>query len=172
MKINIGPVSVLAKSIENDLLCRAQSKVDKRALYNLSECASCALITKSVNSYEWISVLPRESLKDSKEKHIKRVLSSPLIDVPKIMSLYIPEIVKNLSQNEKGVVLMMDQSQICDGIQVLMISLRFGNRAIPVLWEIEETKGAIGFGIQEKLLNDVKNFIPPEILCLKSTPKS
>jgi hypothetical protein len=44
-------------------------------------------------------------------------------DVPEMISAW-----------EKCVVLMLDQSQIRDDMQVLMVSARFGNRALPLLW--------------------------------------
>ena len=160
MKIKTGSVCNLVNAINDDLMQRGRPAIDKRAIYSLSECVACALITRSVNSYEWMSVLPRECLKKSKELYIRRVLSSPLIDVSKVMSVYAPEIVNKLSKNGETIVLMMDQSKICDDLQILMISLRFGDRSIPILWKSEETKGNIGFEIQKKLLNDVKGFLP------------
>jgi len=36
------------------------------------------------------------------------------------------------------------------------------NRAMPVAWKVIETKGAIGFNIQEALLNQVKKMIGQE----------
>ncbi|GHT94970.1 hypothetical protein FACS1894122_12100 [Alphaproteobacteria bacterium] len=44
-----------------------------------------------------------------------------------------------------------------------MISIRFENRALPVLWTIVDTKGAIGFDVQEKVLNQLLEIIPPEV---------
>ena len=171
MKIKTGSVSNLVKAINDDLMRRGQFTIDKRAIYNLSECAACALITRSVNSYEWMSVLPRECLKKTKELYIRRVLSSPLIEVSKVMSVYVPEVVNKLSKNGETIILMMDQSQICEDLQVLMISLRFGGRSIPILWKSEETKGNIGFEIQKKLLNDVKGFLPLEAKIMLSADR-
>jgi len=171
MKIKTGSVASLVKAIESDLNARSQSSLDKRVIYNLSECASCALITRSVNSYEWMSVLPRDCVKKAKETYIKRLLSSHLIVVQEIMSWYVCEIVKKISQNEKTIVLMMDQSQIHEDRQILMISLRFGGRGLPVLWKVEETRGAIGFEIQKKLLDEVKKMMPPETKILLSADR-
>jgi hypothetical protein len=41
-----------------------------------------------------------------------------------------------------------------------MVSIRFENRALPVLWTIVDTKGAIGFDIQEKVLDQLLEIIP------------
>jgi hypothetical protein len=79
------------------------------------------------------------------------------------MSHYISEVVKKISKNGETVVLMLDQSQIHEDRQCLMISLRLGDRAIPVLWGVEDTKGNIGFDKQEELLNKVKKMMPPGV---------
>jgi hypothetical protein len=55
---------------------------------------SCVLATQSVNSYEWITVLPQDCAKKAKELHIRRLLSSPLIDVSEVMPYYAPEVAK------------------------------------------------------------------------------
>ncbi|GHT94720.1 hypothetical protein FACS1894122_11620 [Alphaproteobacteria bacterium] len=44
-----------------------------------------------------------------------------------------------------------------------MVSIRFENRALPVLWTIVDTNGAIGFDVQEKVLDQLLEIIPPEV---------
>jgi hypothetical protein len=65
---------------------------------------------KVANSCERMAVLPRISDKKAKELYIRRVLSSPLINVEKIMSYCVPEVVMKLSKNGKTIVLMTDQT--------------------------------------------------------------
>ena len=43
---------------------------------------------------------------------------------------------------------------------MLIVSIRTKERAIPVLWEVVETRGEIGFEIQEPLLRKVAECIP------------
>ena len=43
----------------------------------------------------------------------------------------------------------MDQTKASDRHQILMLSLRFGERALPLAWRGEATGGAIGFGCQK-----------------------
>jgi hypothetical protein len=166
-----GSLVNLSSEIEKDLRKRLQSVVDVRALANLSTCAACVLATRSANTGEWKAILPRESTAKSKENWIAHVLSSPLIDVGKIMNAFVPEVVNLLSKNGKTVVLMMDQSQIREDRQILMVSVRFGERALPILWEIVDTKGSIGFDVQEKLLNKVKGMLPPGVEILLSADR-
>ena len=55
---------------------------------------------------------------------------------------------------------MMDQSKINDGFECLMVSVRVGERALPMGWKIVKTKGSIGFDIQKNLLRRIKAMIP------------
>ncbi len=41
-----------------------------------------------------------------------------------------------------------------------MVSLRIGERAIPVAWKVKKTKGEIGYREQEELLKIVCNMVP------------
>lgn len=54
----------------------------------------------------------------------------------------------------------MDQSQFSDRHQVLMLALRFGERAVPLAWRVEATEGAIGFDPQKALLEAVLPWLP------------
>jgi len=78
------------------------------------------------------------------------------------MGGYIPEIAEMAGSNGQTVILMMDQSKISDGFECLMVSLRVGERAIPVAWKVIKTKGAIGFDVQKALLDNVIKMIPED----------
>ena len=60
----------------------------------------------------------------------------------------------------QSVVLILDQSKFSDRHQVLMLALRFGERAVPLAWRIEATEGAIGFETQKALLEAVAPWLP------------
>ena len=149
MKITEGSIVDLKEAIRTDLLVRSQSEIDSRVASSLGGCAACSLAVRSANSYDWMTVFPRICSKKSKERAINRVLSSPLIDVAEVMFYYVAEVVKKLSKNGKTIILMIDQSQISENLQCLMVSVRFGERAIPILWTVEEKKGNIGFAITD-----------------------
>ena len=92
-----SPVLNLSNNIRDELCRFLQPVLDVRAISNLADCACCALITRSVNSYEWIPILPRESAEKSKETWIRKVLDSPLIDTSVVMSALISEVVQAIS---------------------------------------------------------------------------
>lgn len=65
------------------------------------------------------------------------------------------------------ITLIMDQTKASDRHKILMPSLRFGNRALPLAWRVEATKGVIGFDCQRGLLAAIVPWLPPEVdLCL------
>jgi hypothetical protein len=55
---------------------------------------------------------------------------------------------------------MMDQSKISDGFECLMVSLRVGERAVPVAWTVRQVQGNLGFSVQKPLLEAVFAMLP------------
>ena len=48
-----------------------------------------------------------------------------------------------------------------------MLAVCFGDRALPVLWRVEETEGAIGFSVRKALLDVVIPLLPADVpICL------
>jgi len=159
MRLFKGGVGHVATVIEDDLWNR-DTKLQKPHISALSDICASVLATKNVNTAEWISVLPRKIDEKSKERYINRVLSNKLIKPSSVMNGFILEIIEMSTSNGKTVILMMDQSKISDGFECLMVSLRTAERAIPVAWKVIETKGAIGFDVQEQLLSEVLEMLP------------
>jgi hypothetical protein len=105
--------------------------------------------------------LPRQ-IKTAEHRYqfIRRFVKNKNIVCHQIMCPYVQEVVIKTAQNGQTVILQMDQSKLVDGLEVLMISIRVGNRALPVAWTVEKTEGNIGFESQEKLLNQVYAMLP------------
>jgi hypothetical protein len=155
-----GSVSHIAKAIEEDLKSR-NTGLQKPHMPALADLAATVIMCRSVNTSEWRSILPRTDCSEkAKENYISRFLANPLILPIRIMGGFVPEILHKLSANQEIIVLMLDQSKICDGFECLMVSVRFGNRAIPIAWHVKETEGAIGFAEQKVLLDSVATMIP------------
>ena len=45
-----------------------------------------------------------------------------------------------------------------------MLSVRWGERALPLAWRVEETEGAIGFATQQELLAVVADWRPADLV--------
>ncbi len=44
--------------------------------------------------------------------------------------------------------------------EVLMLSVRMRDRALPVAWRVRKTKGNIGFSLQKELLDSIQDWMP------------
>jgi hypothetical protein len=89
---------------------------------------------------------------------ISRVLMNPLIDPDAVMAPFAREVLCRLAGEDQPLVLILDQSKLNDRHQVLMLAVRYGERALPVLWRVEE--GAIGFAVQKALLDAAVPLLP------------
>jgi hypothetical protein len=161
----------LAKAIEADLRER-KTGLQKPHIPALADLAACALTTRSVNSCEWIVQLPRkECNREAKERYIMRFLANAMVCPLQVMGGFVSEVLEKLSQRGETIVLMLDQSKLADGLECLMVSLRFGERALPVAWRVIETKGEIGFGIQKVLLEGTYSMMSQWVSILLSADR-
>lgn len=163
MRHTTGGVAHIAAAIEADL-SRRPVFLHKPHIAALSDLAASALTCRSCNSSEWITILPRQvGQVKSKERYISRFLSNDLIEPVKVMKSLIVDVVEKISAQGQTLILMMDQSKICDGFECLMISVRMGNRAIPLAWKVVATQGTIGWDVQRPLLEEVLDCLPQEV---------
>jgi hypothetical protein len=65
-----------------------------------------------------------------------------------------------LAETGEPIPLILDQTKASDRHQILTLSVRWGERALPLAWRGEETEGAIGFAIQQELLAAVAGWLP------------
>src|SRR3982751_4890315 len=160
MRSTTGGIAHMAAVIEQDLLDRDTGLL-KPHIKGLADLAASMLACRSVNTSELLSVLPRQTQEaDSRYRYIHRWLKNPLIDPITAMGGFIPEIASLAGRHGKTIVLPLDQSKISDGFACLMVSLRVGERAIPVAWKGKETSGGIGFEEQKPLLEAVFAMLP------------
>jgi hypothetical protein len=160
MRRKSGGVIHLAEIIKDDLEGR-DTELSKPQAGGLADIAAAVLITRSVNTSELANVLPRD-VKSNEERYrfINRWLSNKHVDPIKVMSGFIPEIISLINAQGQIAILSIDQSNISGSFECLMVSLRIDERSIPVAWRVVETKGEIGFDIQEPLLKEVTKMIP------------
>lgn len=160
MRKTKGGVPHVAAVIEEDLEDR-DTGLSKPQRNGLADLTASLLATRSINTSELANVLPRD-VKSNEERYryINRWLSNDKIDPLRVMNGFIPELLELMYSNDQTAILMMDQSKISDGFECLMVSVRSGERAIPVGWKVVATKGNIGFDIQKNLLTRIKAMIP------------
>ena len=160
MRYTTGGIAHMAAVIEDDLVDR-DTGLQKPHIKGLADLAASMLACRSVNTSELLAVLPRQTKDaDSRFRYINRWLQNPMIEPQRVMRGFIPEIAEVAATGGKTIILMMDQSKISDGFECLMVSLRCGERAIPVAWTVVQTSGGIGFDVQKPLLDVAVGMMP------------
>jgi hypothetical protein len=150
----------IVKAISNDLERRlpGQRATQRR---KLSELAAGMLMCQTPNLMELSNVLdrPTESA-EARYNYVERFLKNPLVKTEVVMSAYAQDLLARLMEHQSTPVLMIDQSKINDGMEILMVSVRLRKRAVPLFWIVKETKGAIGFSEQKLLLEVIHSWLP------------
>lgn len=160
MRYTTGGIAHMAGVIEDDLVDRGTG-LQKPHIKGLADLAASMLACRSVNTSELLAVLPRSTQDmDSRFRYINRWLRNAMIDPTRVMRGFIPEIAHTAAAGGKTIILMMDQSKISDGFEFLMISMRVGERAIPVCWKVKKTSGGMGFDVQKPLLDAAHAMMP------------
>ncbi|MEI6108193.1 MAG: transposase [Opitutae bacterium] len=119
------------------------------------------LHVRSANLVELASGLPRESDRwDMGYQWIARFLDNDLVSCDTVMQPFAADILARVATSGEAIPLILDQSKLSDRHQVLMLSVRWGERALPLAWRVEETDGAIGFPAQQNLLDAVQTWLP------------
>jgi hypothetical protein len=140
---------------------RLLPKQRKTQRTNLSLLVATMLDVRSANLMDLAAGLPRDAERiDMRYQWISRVLMNPLIDPDAVMAPFAREVLCRLAGEDQPLVLILDQSKLNDRHQVLMLAVRSGDRALPVLWRVEATEGAIGFAVQKTLLDAVVSLLP------------
>lgn len=153
-------IKVLAAGISDELhrLLPGQRKTQR---HNLSLLVATMLDVRSANLMDLAAGLPRDVERiDMRYQWIERVLRNPLIDPDAVMAPFACEVLSGLVAQGQPLVLILDQSKLSNRHQVLMLAVRHGERALPLLWRVEATEGAIGFAVQEALLNAAVPLLP------------
>ena len=90
------------------------------------------LDVRSANLMDLAAGLPLEvDRTDMRYQWITRLLGNPLVISDEIMEPFAREVLEQAVGENKPVVLIMDQSKLSDRHQVLMLAVRYGERALP-----------------------------------------
>jgi hypothetical protein len=108
------------------------------------------LHVRSTNLVELAAGLPRASDRwDMGYQWISRFLANDLVCCDEVMEPFACETLARLTESGEPIPLILDQTKVSDRHQILMLSVRWGERALPLAWRVAETEGAIGFATQK-----------------------
>lgn len=158
--ILVSGIKHLAATISKDMGERLP-KQRKTQRENLSLMVATMLEIRSANTNDLAAALPRSAERfDMRYQWLSRVLGNPHIHIQEVMMGYSKELLERLQEQGQTIIITLDQSTLGDTYEMLMVSVRVGERALPLLWSAHKTKGSIGFEHQEPLLRAIAQMLP------------
>lgn len=117
--------------------------------------------TQTANTTQWAAVLPVATERaDMRLQWIARLLANPLLDSALLMEPYARHRLSAASAHGQVIALSMDQTDLGDRFAILMVSVRVGERALPLVWRVEAGAANLGFAAQRALLEIVAGWLP------------
>ncbi|OAD22751.1 transposase IS4 family protein [Candidatus Thiomargarita nelsonii] len=128
----------------------------------LSLAIAAAFEARTGNTAEIANLLPLETKRsDMRYQWLSRLLANEHIEPDEVMSPFAKQSLKEACQHGERIILSIDQSSIANRHSLLMVSVRYGERALPVLWCVSPGKGNMAFAdYQERLLDQVRTCLP------------
>src|SRR3954465_8416020 len=156
----MGGIETVAAAVRADLAARLPSQ-NKKQREGLALLVATALDVRSVNLMELAAAVPRTAERlDMRYQWISRLLGNAHIDVEAVMAPYAREVLARACVGSRTLVVIIDQSKVNDAHHRVMVSLRVGERALPLAWRVKKTRGAIGFREQRDALATVAALLP------------
>ena len=164
-------VAGIAAAVGDDLARRLpEMNVARRR--GISQVVAAMLTVRSANMVELGNVLPREIASwEKRYQFVERVLGNAKTDCDAVMASFAGQVAEALAAVGETLIVMMDQSHINDLNEMLMVSLGFRGRALPVAWRVKSTQGGIGFAVQKELLAAVQAMLPRDAAILLSADR-
>ena len=155
-----GTVAQLAQAV-SDGLNVTHPTLRKTVKRKLAACIAAAIVSQTANTAAWAAVLPIETERDDMRlQWISRLLANPLLVSHEVMEPIVRARLEEAAKQGQTIVIMMDQTDIGNDFAVLMLSMRMGDRALPMVWHVEPGTANIGFEAQQSLLDIVFQWIP------------
>jgi hypothetical protein len=146
----IGGIARQAEGIAEELRQRLPSQ-RKTQRGKLALLVATMLHARTANLMALAASLPLDTERaDMRYQWIARFIDNEHVLCDAVIEPFAREVIAKAAEAGR-VTLIMDQSKASDRHQILMLSLRFGERALPLAWRVEATEGAIGFGCQKGL---------------------
>src|ERR1700748_3849232 len=147
----VNGIVVWAEGIKAELAKR-MPKQRKTQRDKLAVLVATMLHVRSANLVELAAGLPRESdRRDMGYQWISRFLANDLVCCDTVMESFAREILARLAETGEPIPLILDQTTASDRHQILMLSVRWGERALPLAWRGEGNAGALGFATPQQM---------------------
>jgi hypothetical protein len=156
----MGTVKRLAKEVERGL-SEALPKLRKTVVKKLALAVGAMLEGQTANTVELANLLPLDTERqDLREQWLRRLLKNPLLESAALMEPWARAELAKAACHGQTVLLSMDQTDLADRMAVLLVSVRVGERSLPLAWRAEAGAANIGFAGQRQVLERVLAWLP------------
>lgn len=167
----MGTVKKLAEEVHRGLE-QAVPKLPKTVVRKLALAVGAMIEGQTPNTVELANLLPLETERqDMREQWLRRLLKNPRLRVTAVMEPFARDQLAKAARNGQTVLLSMDQTDLGDRMAVLMVSVRVGERALPLAWLAEAGPANIGFEGQKQVLEQVAAGLPRGVEVLLSADR-
>lgn len=156
----MGTVKKLSEEIARGLT-ELLPDLNKPVKRKLSLAVAAMLEAQTPNTVELSNLLPLDTERqDMREQWLRRLLASPALCCEEVIAPFASDSLQQAMRNGQTILLSMDQTDLGDRMAILMLTVRVGGRALPLIWTAEEGSANIGFAKQKQLLEQVLEWIP------------
>ena len=157
----MGSVAQLHAVLHPILLEELTGVVSKKLIRNTSLLVSAMLECQTANTMELANALPMPDIKkEARCQIVWRYLKNENVNCEVIISPAAKNVLHIIHCSGEPIILSMDQTEVSSRYAILMIAVKFGNRALPIAWHVEIGEANIGYKHQEMLLERVKKLLP------------
>jgi hypothetical protein len=168
---SMGTVKTLAEEVERGLK-QAHPKLRKTVLTKLALAVGAMMEGQTPNTVALTNLLPLSTERqDMREQWLRRLLKNPLLNSTVIMEPLARQELGRAARQGQTVLLSLDQTDLGDRMAVLMVSVRVGDRALPLAWVAEAGAANLGFTGQRQVLEQVLAWLPPRAEVLLSADR-
>jgi len=156
----MGSVEKLAEEVRRGLQV-ALPGLRKTIVRKLPLAVAAMLEARTANTAMLANLLPLEvERQDMREQWLRRLLGNRLIVSYEVMAPFAKRVLEEAAAHGQTILLSMDQTDLGERFAVLAISVRVGDRALPLVWKVESGEANIGFEGQRVLLERLLAWLP------------
>jgi hypothetical protein len=167
----MGSVKRLADEVARGLR-EVHPRLRKTVVSKLALAVGAMIEGQTPNTAELANLLPLDTERqDMREQWLRRLLKNPLVCPTEVIEPVARTELAKAASHGQTVLLSLDQTDLGHRMAVLMVALRVGDRALPLVWRAEEGAANIGLAGQRALLEQLLAWLPPGARVLLSADR-
>ena len=167
----MGTVKRLAEDVERGLR-QTHPGLRKAVIKKLALAVGAMLEGQTPNTVELANLLPLETERqDRREPWLRRLLKHPLRSSAEVIEPFARQELERAARYGQIVLLSLDQTELGNRMAVLMVSVRVGDRSLPLAGVAEAGAATIGLEGQRRVLERVRAWLPAGATVLLSADR-